>query len=297
MAINNQKQINRIGLFFSAVAILSIGIPVLCLFLQISNDGAIMLLNRLNYIVPLILLAACNEDVHYKGFFKKIKPKSILITILLTLLSMPAAIFFNLLSQKFTENVVVKSSTSLTNAGAIFLIAVIGIITPILEEVCFRGVMFQVFREYAPTAKIMFVSALCFGLIHMNLNQFCYAFIMGIFFCLINIASGCLTTSIISHALINMANISLLLTSPNATSNSNNNMDAALDILLGIAFIAMIVCLPLFYKCLQWLAKAENREFNIQNISSEGAGIKVRALFNAPLMIGIVICITIIVLI
>lgn len=57
---------------------------------------------------------------------------------------------------------------------------VYGILTPITEELIFRGVIYNRIRKFFPTPIAIFLGALVFGCYHGNLVQICYAFFMGL---------------------------------------------------------------------------------------------------------------------
>ncbi|MBQ7776459.1 MAG: HAD hydrolase-like protein [Lachnospiraceae bacterium] len=54
-----------------------------------------------------------------------------------------------------------------------------GLITPIAEELLFRGIIFNVMKRRMKLQLAMIVSALCYGFYHMNYVQGVYAFIIG----------------------------------------------------------------------------------------------------------------------
>ena len=59
-------------------------------------------------------------------------------------------------------------------------IAAVGIMTPIVEELLFRGLMYRRLRWFLDTVPAVVLSALTFALYHGNWLQGIYAFIMGI---------------------------------------------------------------------------------------------------------------------
>ena len=50
-------------------------------------------------------------------------------------------------------------------------------------------------------------SALCFGLFHGNLNQFFYAFLLGLVLAELALSTGCLWQAVLLHALVNLFSI------------------------------------------------------------------------------------------
>lgn len=78
----------------------------------------------------------------------------------------------------------------------------VSVLPGVLEEFIFRGLIYSRYRERRAWGAV-FTSALLFGLMHMNLNQLCYAFVMGVFFCLLYEGTGSLLASVLVHAVYN----------------------------------------------------------------------------------------------
>lgn len=70
---------------------------------------------------------------------------------------------------------------TLAFGGGSFLLEVlcVGIVTPILEEVVFRGLIYTRLRRAMPVAAAQILSAFIFGAAHMNWMQFVYATLIG----------------------------------------------------------------------------------------------------------------------
>ena len=76
------------------------------------------------------------------------------------------------------------------------------ILAPVLEELVFRKQLLDRTRRYGERAAAM-LSAVTFGLLHMNLYQFFYAFALGLVFAYIYLRTGRLRYSAIFHTVIN----------------------------------------------------------------------------------------------
>ena len=76
------------------------------------------------------------------------------------------------------------------------------ILAPVLEELVFRKELLDRTRRYGERAAAM-LSAVTFGLLHMNLYQFFYAFALGLVFAYIYLRTGRLRYTAILHAIIN----------------------------------------------------------------------------------------------
>lgn len=65
--------------------------------------------------------------------------------------------------------------------GKLFLeVICLGVLTPILEELIFRGLMYNQLTETMPKKMAVFMAALLFGAYHGNLLQMIYAFCLGL---------------------------------------------------------------------------------------------------------------------
>ena len=72
-----------------------------------------------------------------------------------------------------------------------------GLIAPAAEELLFRRLLL----------RRLVASALCFGLFHGNLNQFFYAFLLGLVLAELALSTGCLWQAVLLHALVNLFSI------------------------------------------------------------------------------------------
>ncbi len=97
------------------------------------------------------------------------------------------------------ENVMLEITGNLHPAVNFFVVV---ICAPIMEELLFRKVLISRTLPYGEGVSIVF-SGLVFGLFHGNLNQFVYAFLLGIFFGFIYVKTRDIRYSIALHMSIN----------------------------------------------------------------------------------------------
>ena len=284
----NQREVNKIGYFFCRIIVLEFIFSLICaLFLNRMNTGTLYLISKLGYAIPIIVYMYSVWNTEHFYYIKAIKPKTVCLTALFTVLCAPVAIFINLLSQELTTNAVIDSSDTILFGNAAATILSICVITPILEELAFRGIIYNGLRENTVNIKAMVASAVLFGLIHMNFNQLCYAFILGLLFCILNIASGSIITSTLSHITINSFNLLLVYLADKKQIEPAANEDTS--ILTGIFFILTIISLPLVYMVINKIAKVENRDFIDFKKLSEGSD-DTRVFTSLPILIGAGIC-------
>lgn len=132
-----------------------------------------------------------------------VSPLTTILTVVLTFLIMPLVMLINSLSSLFVENSVDGTLNSLVNENPLWLnLVVIALLPAVVEEFIFRGLIFNGYKRRNPLMAII-LSAALFGFIHMNINQFSYAFVIGVIFGLMAYATGSLLPSIMSHFIIN----------------------------------------------------------------------------------------------
>ena len=117
-----------------------------------------------------------------------------------------------------------KTSTNnlanlITNADLTGTIIFVVIVGPIMEEIVFRKILIDKTVKFGERNAMM-LSALMFGLFHMNLFQFFYAFGIGLIFAYIYIKSRKIGYSIAFHMIINfMGSVVAVLVSKNFTED------------------------------------------------------------------------------
>lgn len=90
-----------------------------------------------------------------------------------------------------------------SSGNMILLLLSIGILYPILEEVVFRGFIFNRLRKNTSLTKAIGIQAFLFGLLHFNAIQGSYAFLLGLLLAYICIWTGSIWAPIIIHVSLN----------------------------------------------------------------------------------------------
>ena len=140
------------------------------------------------------------------------------------------------ISNPVTE--LINSSNILLN---LFLISIIG---PIFEEIIFRKILIDRTIKYGAKVSII-ISAVIFGFIHGNLNQFFYAFLIGGFFAYVYIKTGSIKYSIILHIITNIMGSIVSIFIVSSTDAITQGSFTAFD-LVGVAIYLIIVLGSLF---------------------------------------------------
>lgn len=105
----------------------------------------------------------------------------------------------------FTNDLEQSTSIALTGSFPIVLIS-IGILVPIMEEIIFRyGIGYNLYKINPKYGLI--ISSIIFGIMHGNLIQSLYAFILGLIFAYVDEKEESLLPSIIMHITINSSSV------------------------------------------------------------------------------------------
>lgn len=103
-------------------------------------------------------------------------------------------------------NAVSDTMAGISGYPVIVNILLIAVLPALAEEAVFRGVLYRGLRKHG-FWKAALVSSLFFGLIHMNINQFSYAFVLGIVLCLLGEATGSFWAPVMVHFCINLTSV------------------------------------------------------------------------------------------
>lgn len=211
-----ERTCRRVNGFFLSIIILNLGASVAVSMLDAGGvkmgTMVTLLFTQLLILVPsLVFLLIFRCDISEWVPFKKLRPGTVALVVLFSFLVMPFISLINVVSQLFTENEVMGMSESFLEIPSVIIIAIVGFIGPFCEEFTFRGIMFGGLRKSGYVFAAAVVSSLYFGLMHLNLNQMCYALVMGVIFSMLVEATGSIWGSVLCHAVINTWNMLKLL--------------------------------------------------------------------------------------
>ena len=96
---------------------------------------------------------------------------------------------------------------ALYSAPMILQIICLAVLVPICEEYVFRGLFFQRMRARTSYRYAAIYSSLVFGMLHMNLIQMIYGFILGLMLTYVYEKYGSLKAPIIAHMSMNLLSV------------------------------------------------------------------------------------------
>ena len=109
----------------------------------------------------------------------------------------------------FSKNYLEAASQTLLTYPFVVQIILMAVIPALVEEFIFRGLFYGTYRKCG-VLKGALMSGLVFGLFHLNINQFCYAFVIGVVFAFMVEATGSIWSSVLAHFAINTYSITII---------------------------------------------------------------------------------------
>ena len=262
---------------------------------------------ELELLIPVVVLLILDRFEVMRGTrMKLISIKVILWTLLLALILLPIMTFLNLASQLLVPNNIVvriEHYTMLTGASVwdkpFWLnLLYMAVLPAVVEEFLFRGVLFQGFRSCG-LFKTAVITSLMFALAHGNLNQFLYAFAIGMFFAYLVEASGSVYASMIAHMCVNIATVLVVylerilpenITSALVEAENTSVRDLSLVYWIICGAIAL-ACIILAIIVVRTIAKTAERDLIYREARKGHDRLKGKEghIFSVELLIGLLI--------
>lgn len=260
--MNKAPKINRL---FLATILWALGASFLMGFLPfVYKLGTVQLmaLSQLLYVLPVLVFLAVNKVDPRKWMpFQRLRLSAICMIVLYALLLLPITTWLNLISMLFVKNAFASSQAEISSNSFWMNLLVIGVLPAICEEFTFRGLYYNGYRQRGVWCAVL-GSALAFGLMHLNFNQFCYAFVLGVAFGLLLEATGSIFATMTAHFIINGWNVMLMAVSASASQAvagpAGQEVNLTAEVLLaaiGVYTALAAVCTCLAAGVLIWLAK------------------------------------------
>lgn len=214
--INESKQVKRpilsSNIFFLVIILMSIIVPsflapILYLKLGMSQPVALIISHFVLFVLPAIIYILVTKQ-SFKEVLRlnKVSGKEILLSFVLALLAQPVMAFFSYIASFFANNDVAVMLDTLSKTPLWLMILMIGVTPAISEEITMRGIVLSGYKfKSKHTAALM--SGLMFGILHLNMHQFLYAFAMGAIFAYVVMATNSLIPAMIAHFTINTSQL------------------------------------------------------------------------------------------
>lgn len=263
-----------------------------------------LLLSQLIVLVPAVLfLFGTRTDPGRLIAHNRPKFTTALLVVVFTFLCMPAIIAVNAFSMLFVDNEVAGLQSYMLSVPWWQILLMVGIIGPVSEEFVFRGVIYHGYKTSQRFVGSMLLSALLFGLTHLNFNQMSYAVLVGIVSVLLLEGSGSIFYSMLFHICINTTNVvQMLVQKAQGTIMSQEESMAYIErtmqmpykqaLAVSVSVYAVIAAgAAALAGCLLYLiVKKENRVQHMQQLLHGNTGEKRTKLISVPLVISVALC-------
>lgn len=198
---------------------------------------------------------AAAKRFFYTEVYQALKePKSIRRFLPMMILAVSGSYFLNILFGllKINRLSITYQQVELKQLSVPIGLAVLvyGIITPICEEIVFRGILYNRLKKLSPYFLAMVVQALLFGIYHGNIVQGMYGFLMGMLLAFVYEHYKNMMAPVIFHML---SNLSVLLTTfvPSLSKNWNTPKMCAIFGVISLFFFLFLWKRKKFQESLQ----------------------------------------------
>ena len=247
--VDNKKVFNRIGLaIFVSMILVNI--------IQVVFFGIIGVVNQELLSAPWINYAGIAISFYLIGFpvfylmiknlpeeeKRESKTLGVFEVIKICFMSYSIVYIVNFLTNILMMLIAVIKGSEVTNplvnmlegSNWIWSLIFAGILSPIIEEMMFRGVMLNKLRRYGDKVAII-TTAILFGLFHANFSQFFYAVALGMIFAYVALKTGTIKYSIILHIVVNIMGGVIL---PAVIGDGSNIVAVGC---VGLALLAIVI--------------------------------------------------------
>lgn len=239
------------------------------------------------YMLPILLYAAVTQGNCLRDIQFAVPRLSIVLAVLLfSVLLLPVVTWINMFSMMFSRNHIAEELLSMEQQSFWKNVLFAALIPAAAEELAVRGVLYHGYRR-AGILKAAVVSGVLFGIMHLNINQFCYAAVLGTVFALLVEASGNLFYSMEAHFVINLNSVLLMNAEASASQDAVQETAAGSDLLFLWTFYSVlsVICIILARAVFFWIARRSRRWEHMQAVfcgkAQEGVDGKYRVLTPA----------------
>ena len=183
---------------------LSFGVSILIPNSQITNAIVYVGIALCGILFTII----SGKDIKKTLRLHKMHVGSIILVILMSLTIRPFASLISQMGTMIFQDITTSSINRQLSNGLIPALTTMAFLPGLVEEMTFRGIIYSGLRKANPIKGIL-LSALFFGLAHMNFQQFCYAFFLGLVFGLVIEATDSIFSTMLMHMCFNGLSVAI----------------------------------------------------------------------------------------
>ena len=215
MEQNKRSRVSAVNIVFLISVLISVTVAFLPLDFMVGRPALQIVFSQVILVVPSVVYMLKYRLPYAETVrFKRMKFADMALCVLFGILIQPLLTLLNAVSMVFSTNTTSEFMLELSGTvpffGALFLMA---IVPAVLEETVYRGVFYNEYSKLSPW-KAVLLSGFLFGLMHGNINQFCYAAVMGWLFALLINATGSILSTMLVHFWINAGSVVMIYLYP-----------------------------------------------------------------------------------
>lgn len=298
------KKVNAVFLgaivLYIAAAFLTIFVPEKYLTGNFS-----ILIGQAVYLLPvLVFLITTKFEPLRRIPHKSLNLASIILIPVITVCMEPLISLINMISALFVRNQLSDILLDMGNNPVWLNYALVALLPALGEELYMRGILYHGYRERNAFCA-MLLSALLFGVFHMNINQMIYAIVLGIILVLLVEATGSLYASMLCHFTFNAISMTMLYLSDAfhpEYAGQLEQMEAVQDsamvsifyiFAIVVLFVLAVCGLGLGFLCYWLLCIANHTVLKMKGFVSHpfkrGMKAGTERMFDAPLIAALVL--------
>lgn len=210
-----KSRIGAVNVVFLVSILISVVVSFLPLDFLVEQPALQLIFSQIILILPSVVYMLVYHLPYARTVrLKKMRFGDMAFCILFGILIQPLLTLLNALSMVFSTNSTSTFMLELSNQISFFpALLLMAIVPAVLEETVYRGVFYSEYSKLNPW-KAALLSGFLFGLMHGNINQFCYAAVMGIIFALLIEATGSILSTMLIHFWINAGSVAMIYLYP-----------------------------------------------------------------------------------
>lgn len=243
--------------------------------------AAIVITEFLLILLPsIIYMIITGQPIVDTLKFKSIGVLNLLIVISMGILIYPIATFVGFVSQLVFHNYLADAFQGFTNMPLWADLLMLAVTPAICEEIAMRGVILSGYKN-VNIRKAAIMNGFLFGILHMNPQQFFYAFIIGVVFVYIVDITQSIFSSMLCHFTCNGISFTLAYYSLKVTAEKPDMESLSMSVKLTslvTLFALAVICtgiLVLLFKALKAVNK-DNQETRttIENVYEQASAMQ-----------------------
>lgn len=213
------KMTNRFFLFFLLYFLAaSVGLSYLPFTAALSDNAYMLLAQPLCFLPPIIgYFLLTKKSVRQTLRLKPLGLTNLLLIFLFGIAIQPVMSLLSYAASLFFPNPVEQSLANISASGLLPALLSVAVFPAVLEEFSTRGILLSGYQLLGKWRAAL-ASAFLFALLHLNPQQFPYAFLVGFIFSFLVERTGSIWASILPHFLINATSVAAMFLQPDAAT-------------------------------------------------------------------------------